>query len=328
MRAEREVRKEVRSAGCGVLGVLSALVIAGCSGERPAQTPAADAAPAAAAPAAAPAPRQVAVVRGLQHPESAHYDADLDVWFVSNINGSPVAKDNNGWIARLHADGSVDSLHFIQSGRDGVRLDGPKGIAIVGDTLWVADIDAVRAFNKRTGHPSATVSLVGKAKFLNDAAPGPDGIYTTDTGIESKKDGSLAHPGPDRVFRIGPGHKATIVADTDSLEGPNGITWDAEGKRFVIVPFFGKTLRGWTPGSAPVAIGTGPGQEDGVEPLGGGKFLVTSWADSSLFVLDGGKTSRVLGNLPSPADIGWDARRRHVAVPLLLEDRMEIWELP
>lgn len=324
MRSDRGVR------ACALYftGSLVALVAAGCGGERPAPTPAAGAAPSAAAPAPAPAPRQLAVVRGLQHPESAHYDADLDAWFVSNINGDPLAKDNNGWIARLHADGSVDSLHFIQSGRDGVRLDGPKGIAIVGDTLWVADIDAVRAFNKRTGKPIATVSLVGKAKFLNDVAAGPDGIYITDTGIEGQKGGGFGHPGPDLVFRIGPGHKAAIVANTDSLQGPNGITWDVDGKRFVIVPFFGTTLRGWTPGSGPVAIGTGPGSQDGVEPLGGGKFLITSWADSSLFVLDGGKTSRVLGGLPSPADIGWDARRRHVAVPLLLEDRMEIWELP
>lgn len=309
-------------------GLLAGALLGACRAERPAQVPAGDATAAPAHPAPPAGPHQVAVVRNLQHPESVHYDAELDVWFVANINGSPIAKDSNGWIARLHADGSVDSLHFVQSGRDGARLDGPKGMAIVGDTLWVADIDAVRAFNKRTGRPIATVSLVGKAKFLNDVAVGPDGIYVTDTGIESKKDGSFAHTGPDRIFRIGPGRKATIAVETDSLQGPNGIAWDSAGKRFVVVPFFGATLRGWAPGSAPVAIGTGPGQEDGVEPIGGGRFLVTSWADSSLFVLEGGKTARLLGNLPSPADIGWDGGRRHVAVPLLLEDRVEIWELP
>ena len=310
----------------GSAGVMGALLLGACQTERPAQAPAAGATAAPAAPA--PAPRQVAVIHDLQHPESVHYDAELDVWFVANINGSPSAKDNNGWIARFHADGSVDSLHFVQSGRDGAHLGGPKGMAIVGDTLWVADIDAMRAFNKRTGHPIATVSLVGKAKFLNDVAAGPDGIYVTDTGIESKKDGSFAHPGPDRIFRIGPAHKVSIALESDSLQGPNGITWDSAGARFVVVPFFGATLRGWAPKGALTAIGTGPGQEDGVEPLGGGRFLVTSWADSSLFVLDNGKTTRVIGGLPSPADIGWDGGRRHVAVPLLLQDRVEIWELP
>ena len=300
-------------------------LLAACRSERPARAPGAEAPPSPVPPAA---PRQVAVVRDLATPESVHYDRDLDVWFVSNINGSPLAKDNNGWIARLHADGTVDSLHFIQAGRNGVRLDAPKGMAIAGDTLWVADIDALRAFDKRTGRPIATVSLAGKAKFLNDVAVGPDGIYVTDTGIEAKKDGSFGHPGPDRIFRIDPRHKASIALESDSLQGPNGITWDAAGGRFIVVPFFGATLRGWAPGGQPVAIGTGPGQQDGVEPIAGGRFLVTSWADSSLFVLDQGRTTRVIGGLPSPADIGWDPGRRHVAVPELLENRVEIWELP
>jgi hypothetical protein len=34
-----------------------------------------------------------------------------------------------------------------------------------------------------------------------------------------------------------------------------------------------------------------------------------SWADSSLFALDAGQATRIAGPLPSPADIGWDARR-------------------
>ena len=50
------------------------------------------------------APRSVA---GFEAPESARYDRDLDVWYVANINGSPVARDGNGYISRLHGDGNV-----------------------------------------------------------------------------------------------------------------------------------------------------------------------------------------------------------------------------
>ena len=44
----------------------------------------------------------------------------------------------------------MDSLHFIQGGRNGVVLNGPMGSRIRGDTLWVLDIDALRAFDARS----------------------------------------------------------------------------------------------------------------------------------------------------------------------------------
>jgi hypothetical protein len=106
--------------------------------------------------------------------------------------------------------------------------------------------------------------------------------------------------------------------------GPNGITWDSAGSRFVIVPFQGKSIYQWAPGdSVASAITEGPGMMDGVEPLGDGRLLITSWADSSLFMLDAGKVTRMIGGLPSPADIGLDLERGRVAVPLLTENRLE-----
>src|SRR3954464_15694699 len=109
--------------------------------------------------------RKVGETPNLQGPESARYDRDLDVWFVSNVNGTPTAKDNNGYISRLRPDGTPYNLKFIEGGKKGITLNAPKGLAIKGDTLWVADIDFARAFNKRTGEPITNVST--GAKFLN-----------------------------------------------------------------------------------------------------------------------------------------------------------------
>ena len=270
--------------------------------------------------------RKVGETPNLHGPESARYDRDLDVWFVANINGEPLGKDNNGYISRLRPDGAPYALKFIEGGKKGVTLNAPKGLAINGDTLWVADIDVARAFNKRTGALIANVST--RAKFLNGATVGPDGaVYMTDTGILFGPKG-VSHPGPDQVFRITRGGAKSVLA-SPKLEGPNGITWDPRQRRFVIVSFLGKGIYGWKPGDKDVeSIGTGPGQQDGVVFLPDGRLLVTSWTDSSLFVLENGQAKKVAGKVPSPADIDVEPKDSRVAVPLLMENRVEFWALP
>ena len=260
-------------------------------------------------------------LRDLQAPEAARWDFDQNVWFIANINGDPFGKDNNGFIARVTADGKIDSLKFIAGGRNGATLNAPKGMAITGDTLWVADIDAVRAFNRRTGAPAGSVKVTG-AKFLNDITAGPDGtLYITDSGLGPK----FSHPGPDRIYQI-KGGKASIAFESKDLAAPNGIAFMDEA--LLVAPFMGTGLVSWSPGDSTARpIGTGPGQQDGIEILPDNRLLVTSWADSSLFILDDGKATRVAYPVPSPADIGFDGKSR-IAVPLLMENRVEFWELP
>jgi sugar lactone lactonase YvrE len=273
-------------------------------------------------------PTRVGEVGDLKHPESARYDPGLDVWFVSNINGDPSKKDNNGFISRIASTGKMDSLKFIEAGRKGVTLNGPKGLAIVADTLWVADIDAVRAFNKVTGAPIASISLAGKVKFLNDAAAGPDGVYFTDSGLKGDAKGQLNYVGPDQIIRV-EGRKASVVLKTDSIGGANGITWMAPQRKFVINSFGNKNVFTWAPGDKSVtAIATGPGMADGLEVLPDGRILMSSWADSSLLVVENGKAVPVATGIPSPADFGLDPKRNRVGVPMLMEDKLEFWDLP
>lgn len=282
--------------------------------------------PPAADTAAVPA--RPAVTLGFSTPESVLWDAEQEVWFVSNIGGNPTVKDNNGFISRLQRDGSFDSLRFVAGGRGGVILNAPKGMALQGDTLWVADIDAVRGFDRHSGAPVATVEFGAQARFLNDIAIGPDStLYITDTGVGLGADGQLTHMGPDRVFAV-KGRAVLIAAEGSWLSGPNGIAWDPNAGRFVIVPFFGTTLLGWAPNGNKVdTLGTGPGSQDGVVILGT-ELLVTSWADSSLFAATASGPARVVGNITSPADIGVDPARRWVGIPLFLENRVEFWQLP
>ncbi len=280
--------------------------------------------PAAKAPAG---PTKVATVDSLQTPESVLWDATTDMYFVSNINGNPSAKDNNGFISRVKPDGAIDSLHFIQGGRGGVTLNAPKGLAVRGDTLWVTDIDAVRAFSATTGAPIASVAVPG-AVFLNDPAFGPDGsLYITDTGIGFDAKFNMSHPGPDRIFKIAPDRKVSVAVQGDTLKGPNGITWDAKNGRFIVVANNGPYVFGWKPGdSGPAVIATGPGGFDGVE-LADGMLYVSSWTDSTVSMYETGHEVKVITGVGSPADIGYDAKRHRILIPVFLGNRVEIWQL-
>lgn len=307
---------------------LSFFALAACAGGDRARSDTAAMSDSATARAASPT-RVLTIEGGFRTPESVRYDAEQDVYFISNINGMPPQKDNNGFISRVRADGTMDSLRFIAGGRAGVTLHAPKGMALSGDTLWIADIDQVRAFNKRTGAPIASVSFAPlKALFLNDVVTGPDGtIYISDTAVRFEADGSMAHPGVDRIFRI-VGRTPSVALEGDTLGRPNGLAWDGANSRFVIVPFDAKRIMTWKAGdAAPAFLVAGPGGFDGVEVLGDGRILVSSWADSAVHAIHDGRLTRLITGVPSPADLGVDTKRNRVAVPLFQADRVEIWQL-
>jgi sugar lactone lactonase YvrE len=266
------------------------------------------------------APVKAATVGGFQTPESVKWDSAQDVYFVSNINGAPNAKDGNGFISVILPAGTMRDSAFIKG------LDAPKGMALVHDTLWVTDIDVVRGFDARTAAPVATVSIPG-AVFLNDIAAAPDGsLYITDTAIRFGAQGA-EHVGTDQIFRIAPDRKVSVALKSDSLGRPNGITWDAANQRFVVVSFGGSSLLAWKPGeTATTSLGTGPGQFDGVE-IAHGAIWVSSWADSSVYRYESGRGTNLITGVPSPADIGYDAKRNRVLIPIFTGNRVEIWQL-
>ncbi|HTI06200.1 MAG TPA: SMP-30/gluconolactonase/LRE family protein [Gemmatimonadales bacterium] len=266
-------------------------------------------------------PTKAATIAGFQTPESVKWDSAQDVYFVSNINGAPNAKDNNGYISVVLPTGAIRDSQFIKG------LNAPKGLALVHDTLWVADIDVVRAFNARTGAAVATVPIPG-AVFLNDIAAAPDGsLYVTDTAVKFGANGA-EHVGKDQVFRIAPDHKVSVAIANDTLGRPNGITWDAANQRFIVVPFGANALVAWKPGEkTTTSVGSGAGQFDGVEIVKGA-ILVSSWADSSVARIENGHATKLITGVPSPADIGYDAKRNRVLIPIFTGNRVEVWQLP
>jgi sugar lactone lactonase YvrE len=295
------------------------MVLLGCASEKP-----------AADPMQSAVAEKLGETTGMNVPESARYDAELDVFYVANINGNPSQKDNNGFIARVRADSTSVVTRLVEGGKAGATLNAPKGMALKGDTLFVADIDVLRMFNRRTGASLGSVDLRGqKATFLNDVAVGPDGVYITDTGIVFDAKGGMTQPGVSRIFKVA-GKTVTVVASGDSLAKPNGIAWDATGKRWLLAPFGGPNIQTLSAGQKnPSTLVTGPGGYDGIEILANGNVLVSSWTDSTVHILHGGShIMPLIRNVSAPADIGVDTKRNVVAVPRFNDGKVEYYRIP
>lgn len=272
----------------------------------------------------------IAVVKGLSSGEAVTFDPTRDVYFVSNINGDPGIKDGNGFITRITADGVVDSLHFIQGGRNGVTLNAPMGSRIQGDTLWVLDVDMLRGFDARTGAPLKAIDLApAGAGFLNDLTAGPDGdFYITDTGVRAVN-GKLDHTAPDRIYHVDRNRKVTVALQSPALSLPDGIGWDPTGRRLILAPFGGKAVQQWHPGDpTPTDIAPGPSKFDGVEVEPDGTIIITVWNDSSVSTLDGNHLTRKLVLSMPPADASVDIKRGRIGVVSVAVDRFELWPWP
>jgi len=301
----------------GAAGAVALALTCGACRREPPKTP--------APPPTAPVNIRVAGA-GLSSPESVLYDSAADAYLVSNINGSAFAKDDNGFITRLTPDGHVATLKWIAGGMHGVTLNGPKGMGIKGDTLFVADIDAVRLFNRRTGAPLASVPIPG-ATFLNDIAVGPDGtVYITDTGIQPLGSGS-ARSGADALWKLGSAHRPIAIARGSDLGGPNGIIAESGGVTMVTLGS-GQIFHFDTGGVRTELPKPPAGGLDGIVRLPDGSLLVTSWEANAIYRRSGaGQYTVEVAGATSPADIGWDPVRHRLLIPLLTLNQIEIREL-
>lgn len=259
---------------------------------------------------------------GFRTPESVLYDAAADVYLVSNINGNPTAPDDNGFISRVAPTGRVLRLKWIDGARGNTALNAPKGMAIVGDTLYVADITMVRMFDRRTGRQKATIDVAGST-FLNDVAAGPNrSVYVTDSGLKP----DFSPSGTDAVYRIDRRGRVTAVARGKDLKGPNGVTVLPDGRVFVVT--FSQTGETYSVDKNGYLQGVKrmpKGQLDGVVLTRSGALLISSWAASAVYRVDARENVTVaVSNVPSPADIGYDTKRSRVLIPVFMENRVLI----
>ncbi len=254
---------------------------------------------------------------GFMTPESVQYDPNADVYLVSNINGSPLEEDGNGFISRVSPGGEVLELKWIDGTADGVTLNAPKGMTMSGETLYVADLTAVRMFDRTTGKPTGSIEVEGST-FLNALATGGDGaVYFTDTGMQAGDEGFVPS-GTDAVYRVADGEAHRLVAG-DALGRPNGVVVVGDD---VWVVTFGSGALYRVDGSATAdEIALPQGSLDGLLALPDGDLLISSWDAQAVYRGPvGGPFEVVVSDVEAPADIGYDSRRDRVLIPLFQSD--------
>lgn len=262
--------------------------------------------------AAAPAAQAGEIWRasGFEQPESALFDAANQRIIVSNIVGKPGKADGNGYLSVLSLDGKIVTQHWT----DG--MDAPKGMAISGGKLYVADITKVRVVDLASGKLDSSID-VPKAVFLNDMTADASGkVYVTDM---------LA----DTIYRIDGDRPELLVKDA-ILASPNGIF--ADGNR-LIVASWGKGIKPdfstAEPGGllsvdlATEAVLPLPGAQkfadlDGVIAIGD-SIYATAYMTGTLYRYHEGGAPEVVATFkPGSADIGTDGKST-IYVPLMNE---------
>jgi len=168
---------------------------------------------------------------GFTNPYGVAVDTRTNFIFVSNVNGSLDAKDDNGFISRLRGDGSIENLRFVDASMKGIQLDAPKGMAVVGTTLYVCDIDKLRAFDTTYGNHLFDVNFGNlPVQHFYDVKLGPDNaLYVADG------------PG-NRIYRVDiqRQHEVTTLVSGDSLGQPHSVAWFAAKQAY--------TVGGWSSG--------------------------------------------------------------------------------
>ena len=262
------------------------------------------------------------IVSGFEAPESVIKSGDR--LFVSNIGGAkadPMALDSNGFISELSADGKVIHRKF----QKGI-LNAPKGLAVVKDVVYVADVNRVVGFKARSGEQVFEVSLPA-AKMLNDLCKVDDKHVCVSETVSGQV---LLVDLTDKSIRF-----------LGSIEGANGVTYDEKtGKLYAVGmganmsggKIFEKDLKN-TDTVFTVLENSPTGIFDGLEMFDRTHLIASDWISFTspkgrLIIYDlSNHTTKTIEVDAGPADITYDPSSHTVFIPRMMVNSIVIEDI-
>jgi len=259
-----------------------------------------------------------------QGPRAAIHDPVADVYLVSNVNGGETEADENGFISIVAPDGSMQNPAWIRTTAQ-VHLHAPKGLAILGDTLLVADLDCIRFYSRTNGESLGGSCLEGVTSLSGLAVNSDGSVFVSESGVGG--DGSSS--GSAAVYRIpmGEGQVGSTLAVGSALGHPRSVTVGSRGI-FVATTDPGQILRFTGTGDQSVVYAPQDGAFQGVVFVGNGGFAFSSSSTSSIHLVDAsGQPSTLAEGIGTPGDLGYDAVRNRLLVPIADQNRLLVIQL-
>ncbi|PKO46113.1 MAG: gluconolaconase [Betaproteobacteria bacterium HGW-Betaproteobacteria-22] len=257
-------------------------------------------------------------ITGLKTPESVLQTQDGRI-FISEIN--EFGKNGDGQITLIDAQGETS---VFASG-----LDDPKGLALIGGNLYVADKTKII---KIAADGTQSVFVAPEAfthvpQFLNDLETDPQGnLYVSDSGdiLGSGKGGA--------IYKIDANGSVTLLIDgkqDDRVMAPNGLLADDTGNVLLYVDFTSGILYSLNTQTGTLTdLAEGFGGGDGLVHHSNGTIYVSDWKNGKVFSVDvKGDVSLVREGYQSAADIAITKDERYLLVPDMKAGELDFIQL-
>ncbi|MCP1382103.1 SMP-30/gluconolactonase/LRE family protein [Runella salmonicolor] len=233
----------------------------------------------------------------LRTPESVQYDPQGKRLFVANMNKVNVENpDGDGFISVLSTDGKIKTLQWATG------LNDPKGMGIIKNSLFVADLKDLVEIDLKTGKILNRHAAVNSI-MLNDVSISPKGeVFVSD---------SRGH----KLYRYADG-KMELFLDDPNLQGPNGVF--AEKEQLIVasagsgnlwkMDYATKKYTSWAMTNKTA---------DGILRFGD-DYLISCWHGEVYYVKPDGKVWKLIDS-KSPqvntADFGYIPQTKTVLIP-------------
>ena len=241
----------------------------------------------------------------LKTPESAYYDEDRDVIYVSNLYRESDVEGDVGFISKINTNGDVIELEWVTG------LNSPKGMAVFNNKLYVSEIDKIAIIDIDKGEIIEKVLFEG-AEFLNDISVDSNGMVFISDSKESV------------IYTWFEGEKSTWI--DSGFSRSNGLL--CENNRILVAATDFLSIDYETKNISIINDSISGG--DGIAEVGCGYYLVSEWPGEVFIIAPDSSIKSVLNTREekiNTADIDYIKKDSLLLVPTFYKNSIDAYKL-